>query len=666
MRNTRLVSRTISALTAASLLGALAFPASAAPAVNDIPNNYAKEAIQELISKEIMAGTGNGHFKPSGQISRQDFVIVLVKALNLDLTQPPRTATFKDVAPGHYAYAAVEAAASAGLVKGVGGQLLGASQNITREQMAVMFVQALKVNPEGMGRNLSFTDAASISGWARDYVGAAIRHGLMVGRPDGTFSPAETASRQDVALVTVKFLTEKTRIAGQTQLQSPTPEATAEPSAVPAATPTPAVSAASSAPSASSPSIPDPTPEPPHNQAPVVSGLRFVDDDRHAIESKLQAGTRVHVDFDYNDAENDPPEIIRYNWYRSAEADGSDKALIPDAHLYYYTPGAADIGKYLTVEVTPYAASGTEAGAGVFKTLAVPVSAQTTLTGGFGFNTDASLASKEFTEGSLSKIRFDYFPKEAFIDGTLQIDIEGVSVTTGDYYSLGDDTGWTKFTADQLSNDGHTVTITHINTAAQNDVSVELGGSVFPVGKTIPAAGSYPITLRADADGAGAKLPSEEQTITLVSTAAPAAPAVRTPNSTSYGVYQMDNSLTTDYFLDGDSTRTFILGYQVAPPFDNGTVTITMDDFTFTTSDQYSPGFNWSNLTEEQISNNGHTLTISGIGTVFDSVLMVKLMNKQTPEMGSSLVRFVADADGAGGSMLPSQEQTATLSYTSP
>ncbi len=243
----------------------------------------------------------------------------------------------------------------------------------------------------------------------------------------------------------------------------------------------------------------------------------------------------------------------------------------------------------------------------------------------------------------------------------MQIDIEGVSATTGDYYNLGGDLGWANFTEDQLSNDGHTITISNIDTDANNDISFELGGSVYPVGKTIPAASSYPITLKADTDGEGAKLPSEEQTITLVSTAAT---SVQTSASATYGfMTNYDSDIVTNYSLEANSTNSFILYYLSTGTFTDSTITITMDDFTFTTNDQISLGYGWVNLTDQQISNDGHTLTISGISTAFDSVFLINVKNKNIPESGSSLVQFVADADGTGTSMLPSEEQTATLIY---
>ncbi|MDO7907489.1 S-layer homology domain-containing protein [Paenibacillus sp. JX-17] len=518
-------TKSLSVLSAAALLGSMVTNAYAATALTDIPNNYAREAILELVSKGIMNGTGNGKFSPASNITRQDFAIVLANALKLDVNSSPSSAAFKDVPATSYAFASVEAAVKAGIIKGMGGGLFGATQDITREQMAVMFVNALHLDVSNKNLNpLTFKDADQISGWAKPSVAAAIELGLMTGKPDGFFDPSHTASRQDVALVASKFLAEKKKMDEPelTPVPTPTPMPTPVPTPMPTPVPTPMptpeptpVPTPVPTPEPTPTPVPEPEPEQDENQAPVISNLKFVDDNKNEILSMVEVGTALNIEFDYQDAENDPPKIMHYKWYLSDDAEFANKELIDGVDINHYTPTESDIGKYIMVEVTPYAATGTEIGLAASKTLTVPVSALRTLTGKFGFDANDTLTAKEFTEGTLSKIRFDYYPMEGMTNGTIEVSIEGISFSVSDYYNLGEE--WINFTEDQISNDGHTVTIENVNTASHNAVSFELGGSSDPVGKVIPAAGSYKITLKADADGTGVKLPAEEQTLTLIS-----------------------------------------------------------------------------------------------------------------------------------------------------
>ncbi|GIP30349.1 hypothetical protein J23TS9_54790 [Paenibacillus sp. J23TS9] len=241
-----LKGKSISILSAAALLGALVPHASADASLSDISNSYAKDAINELVSRGIIHGNGDGKFNPASGIQRQDFAVILANALQLDLSHPPGTPTFKDVPKENYAYAAVEAAVKAGLFKGMGNGIFGAGQNLTREQMAVIFVNALGVNPAGKGRNLTFSDTAFISTWAKDAVAAAVELGLIHGYPDGNFNPGNKASRQDAALVTVQFLNNKAKAdEGSTRQPpivpptTPTTPITPTPTPIPTPIPTP-------------------------------------------------------------------------------------------------------------------------------------------------------------------------------------------------------------------------------------------------------------------------------------------------------------------------------------------------------------------------------------------------------------------------------------------
>lgn len=126
----------------------------------------------------------------------------------------------------------------------------------------------------------------------------------------------------------------------------------------------------------------------------------------------------------------------------------------------------------------------------------------------YGFD-GAGSKTKYFTPGSTAAtIRFDFFSSEKFTNAIIEVTLEGLTFSTNDYYSI---SGWVHPTADQISNGGHTLTFTG-NASATSDIAFELHD------KNIPAAGTYMIKYRADADGTGtARVFSEEQYITLIS-----------------------------------------------------------------------------------------------------------------------------------------------------
>ncbi|WP_036706059.1 BslA/BslB family hydrophobin, partial [Paenibacillus graminis] len=126
----------------------------------------------------------------------------------------------------------------------------------------------------------------------------------------------------------------------------------------------------------------------------------------------------------------------------------------------------------------------------------------------YGFD-GAGSKTKYFTPGSTAPtVRFDFFSSEKFTNAIIEVTLEGLTFSTNDYYSI---SGWVHPTAGQISNGGHTLTFTG-NASATSDIAFQLQN------KNIPAAGTYKIKYRADADGTGtARVFSEEQYITLIS-----------------------------------------------------------------------------------------------------------------------------------------------------
>lgn len=173
---------------------------------SDIENSYAKQAIQELAAKGVIHGIGNGQFDPAGAMTRQDFAIILAKALGLETNQPPSHATFSDLPQEHYAFASVEALVQAGIIAGVGSNQFGTGQALSREQMATILIRVLDLDSTGKGTLLTFKDTDKISAWAKDALGAAVELGLMQGIGEIFFHPQGNARREQAALVVSRFL----------------------------------------------------------------------------------------------------------------------------------------------------------------------------------------------------------------------------------------------------------------------------------------------------------------------------------------------------------------------------------------------------------------------------------------------------------------------------
>ncbi len=92
----------------------------------------------------------------------------------------------------------------------------------------------------------------------------------------------------------------------------------------------------------------------------MMDGPPVADESR--VEGVVRAGVTVRSDFMFSDGESDPEGMHRYQWFRADDAAGSNTMEIPSATAEEYRPVAEDIGRFLSVRVTPVAASGYESG----------------------------------------------------------------------------------------------------------------------------------------------------------------------------------------------------------------------------------------------------------------------------------------------------------------
>ncbi len=105
---------------------------------------------------------------------------------------------------GHWAKEDVELLSDRGVVKGFNELIFGPERNITRAEFAVLMQKALNL-PAAKGT--SFKDVRD-NDWFSGGVGAVSEAGLVVGNPDGTFQPNRTITRQEIAVILARALSE--------------------------------------------------------------------------------------------------------------------------------------------------------------------------------------------------------------------------------------------------------------------------------------------------------------------------------------------------------------------------------------------------------------------------------------------------------------------------
>jgi hypothetical protein len=173
-------------------------------AFNDIAGHWAKNNIKKLVILGAINGYDDGTFKPDNTVTRAEFATILMKALIKSSKLTLQSGKVFADTEGHWAQEYITSAASYGIVGGYDDGTFGPDDLITREQMAVMIVKAVKLAPAT--GTAQFADSGSISGWARDAVTAATENGVMKGYPDSTFNPQGNATRAEAVTAILNAL----------------------------------------------------------------------------------------------------------------------------------------------------------------------------------------------------------------------------------------------------------------------------------------------------------------------------------------------------------------------------------------------------------------------------------------------------------------------------
>lgn len=172
----------------------------------DVPDGiWYEEAVRFVYDNGIMQGTAEGQFTPYGVTTRGTIVTMLYRLEG----EPAVTGSdFADVADGQFYSNAVAWASANGIVSGYGNGSFGPSDNVTREQMAVILhnYAVFKGYDVSASGDLSvFTDSGAISSWAQESMAWAVGSGLMSGKGSGVLDPSGTATRAELAQMFMNF-----------------------------------------------------------------------------------------------------------------------------------------------------------------------------------------------------------------------------------------------------------------------------------------------------------------------------------------------------------------------------------------------------------------------------------------------------------------------------
>ncbi|MBY9080034.1 S-layer homology domain-containing protein [Paenibacillus sp. HN-1] len=162
---------------------------------------WAQDSIDFMAARGIVSGYGDGSFKPNGSVTRAEFLQMLTQAL--DLNTAGAVSSFTDVKSGAWYYSSVASAQKLGLVQGKPDGSFGPGDLLSRQDMVVMLSKALQLQGVSVTGSsaVAFSDSADISAYARESVAKASAAGLISGQGNNRFAPHSGASRAEASVV---------------------------------------------------------------------------------------------------------------------------------------------------------------------------------------------------------------------------------------------------------------------------------------------------------------------------------------------------------------------------------------------------------------------------------------------------------------------------------
>lgn len=163
---------------------------------------WAQKQIEALAAKGIIAGTSEQAFSPAALIKRADFVLLLMRALEMNA---PAGESFADINSSDYYHDAVQTARTLGITQGFDDNQFKPNQTISRQEMMTFTARALtiagKLKSAGTGANLAaFKDAADVANYATESIKALIQQGIIEGS-NGLLQPLASTSRAETAVM---------------------------------------------------------------------------------------------------------------------------------------------------------------------------------------------------------------------------------------------------------------------------------------------------------------------------------------------------------------------------------------------------------------------------------------------------------------------------------
>ncbi len=178
----------------------------------DVVNHWAKDAINDMGSRMVVNGVDGENYAPNRDITRAEFVAIVVRALGLEPEIGENQ--FSDITAADWYCGYIKTAFSYGIITGYNAKTFGPNDKITREQVMAMIARAMKItglNASMTGSEIStllgsYSDAGNASDYAKESIAVCLKTGIIMGRGNSAIAPQNYITRAEVAVIIERLL----------------------------------------------------------------------------------------------------------------------------------------------------------------------------------------------------------------------------------------------------------------------------------------------------------------------------------------------------------------------------------------------------------------------------------------------------------------------------
>ncbi|MMZ60796.1 Endo-1,4-beta-xylanase A precursor [compost metagenome] len=173
-------------------------------------NHWANGAIVNMASRLVIEGTSASSFEPNREITRAEFATIAVRAFGLQ-DQSRVGQTFSDVNQNAWYQNYVNTASAYGLLTGYDDGSFKPNRNISREEAVAILIRAVKLahvdtTSNSLSELESYKDGDLVSSWASASVGFAVQQGIVQGDQAGMLNSQSPVSRAETAALIERIL----------------------------------------------------------------------------------------------------------------------------------------------------------------------------------------------------------------------------------------------------------------------------------------------------------------------------------------------------------------------------------------------------------------------------------------------------------------------------